>query len=156
LIAAASKCQRSRRGCDYWCDAIPSTRKTVGILDMPPTAVRCTILVMIATTRPCGLACRARRLFGCKDATVRALTIATWSVLIADAAVVALLVVFSIAGGSAAESATMIAYAILVAVPLVVLVTILGLGARRSRVGLWICLVLGLVPLILLLGLLGS
>lgn len=87
---------------------------------------------------------------------MRALTIATWSVLIADAAVVALLVVFSIAGGSAAESATMIAYAILVAVPLVVLVTILGLGARRSRVGLWICLVLGLVPLILLLGLLGS
>jgi hypothetical protein len=55
-----------------------------------------------------------------------------------------------------AKRDTMIAYAVLVGALVVVLVTILGIGARRSSTGLWICLVLGLVPLILLLGLLGS
>jgi len=82
---------------------------------------------------------------------MRALGIAAWSVFIADAGLVMLIVGFGITATEAVERDTMLGLAALSGIPLAALFAILGLSTvYRKRLGLWICLALGALPLILL------
>jgi hypothetical protein len=84
---------------------------------------------------------------------VRGVSIAAWTVFIIDAALVMLIVVLGIVASETVERDMMFGLAMLATVPLAALFAILGFSTMyRSRAGLWICLVLGVVPLILLLG----
>ena len=83
---------------------------------------------------------------------MRGLTIAAWTVFILDAALVMLFVAFAMLAGTTLERDAMIGLTVVSAVPLTALFAILGLSTvYRKRLGLWICLVLGATPLILLL-----
>jgi hypothetical protein len=81
---------------------------------------------------------------------VRGLAIAAWSVFIADAGLMLLIVVSGIVATDAAERDAMFGLSALAAVPLAALFAALGLSTvYRKRLGLWICLALGAAPLIL-------
>jgi hypothetical protein len=83
---------------------------------------------------------------------MRGLGIAAWSVFIADAALLAVIAALGLAAEGAVERQTMLGLAALGGIPLAALFAILGPSTLyRKRRGLWICLALGAVPLILLL-----
>jgi hypothetical protein len=80
------------------------------------------------------------------------LRIAAWAAFGIDAALVALLALFGIIATGSVERSTMFAMAGAAIVPLAVVFAILWTSSRRgSLTGLWICVVLCTVPLILLL-----
>ena len=88
---------------------------------------------------------------------MRWLGTAAWTAFIIDAALVMLSVVFGIVASETVERDMMFGLSMLATVPLAALFAILGFSTMyRSRVGLWICLVLGVVPLILLLGMIAE
>jgi len=90
---------------------------------------------------------------------MRALRLAAWLAFAADAVVVvAWLAAGLFASKSALERDTTTGLGVVFgAIPLVMLFLILVPSSRRgSRVGLWICLALGLAPLILLLDLVAK
>jgi hypothetical protein len=81
---------------------------------------------------------------------VRGVAIAAWSVFILDTGLVMLVLAFGIAASDSVERDTMFGLATLASVPLAVLFAGLGLSTvYRKPTGLWICLALGAVPLIL-------
>jgi hypothetical protein len=90
---------------------------------------------------------------------MRALKLAAWLTFAADALVVAAWLSAGLfASQSALERDTTTGLGVVFgAIPLVMLLLILLLSSRRgSTVGLWICLALGLAPLILLLDLVAK
>ena len=79
-----------------------------------------------------------------------ALRIVAWSIFGADAAIVLLCLGVGLQGATSVERDTTAGLALLGAVPLGVLFVALFFSSRKgSRIGLWICLALGAVPLIL-------
>ena len=81
---------------------------------------------------------------------MRRLTFAAWAVFLGDAALVLLIAALGLAARESVERDTMFGLAGLGAVPLAALFAVLGPSTlHRKPVGLWICLVLGAVPLIL-------
>ena len=82
---------------------------------------------------------------------MRGLRIAAWSVFGIDAALVGLLLLLGTIAAGAIERSTMFAMAGAAIVPLAVVGAVLWTSSRRgSRAGLWICLVLCTLPLLLL------
>ena len=83
---------------------------------------------------------------------MRGVLIAAWTVFILDAALVMLFVAFAVFASTTPERDEMIGLTIVSAVPLAALFAILGLSTvYRKPVGVWISLVLGATPLILVL-----
>jgi hypothetical protein len=84
---------------------------------------------------------------------MRGLSIAAWTVFIADTVLVMMIAVFGIIASETVERDMMFALMMLAMLPLAALFAILGISTMyRSRVGLWICLALGAAPLILWFG----
>jgi hypothetical protein len=88
---------------------------------------------------------------------ITALAVTAWAVLIIYALVAVLFVGLAITARDSVESAFMVGYAVVLALPLVIMVPVLYIGTiRRNRVGPWICIVLGAVSLCLLILLVTS
>jgi hypothetical protein len=86
-----------------------------------------------------------------------ALIVAAWAVLVIYTVVAILFVGFAITAQDRAESAFMVGYAVVLALPLCIMVPVLYIGTRRrNQLGPWICIVLGAVSLCLLILLLTS
>ena len=80
------------------------------------------------------------------------LALAAWAIFLIDAAGVAWLAVGGLLADDPWGRNIALAVAMLMAGPLALLLVILGLSTwRRSPTGLWICLALGTVPIILVL-----
>ena len=81
---------------------------------------------------------------------MRGLGIAAWSVFIADAALLTLIVVLGLVASDAPERDATLGLAAVGSIPLTALFAVLGLSTLyRKPLGLWICLALGALPLIL-------
>jgi hypothetical protein len=83
---------------------------------------------------------------------VRGLLIAAWTVFLLDTGLVMLFLVFAMFASTLLERDAMVGLTLVSAAPLAALFAILGLSTvYRKRAGVWISLVLGAAPLILLL-----
>jgi hypothetical protein len=84
---------------------------------------------------------------------MRRLTLAAWLLFVVDAVGVFAIAVVAVNSADPASRDMLLGLAQLLAVPLTALFSALGFSTYyESRVGLWICLALGAVPLILWLG----
>jgi hypothetical protein len=74
---------------------------------------------------------------------MRALIAAAWLAFSVYGGLEALLIAFGIGAGTLEEGGTMFAYAVVLAVPLAIVFTVLLISTRRrSALGLWICFLL--------------
>ncbi len=83
--------------------------------------------------------------------------IAAWAVLSIYGMLEGLFVVLAIAAGDSVESATMVAYAVAAALPLIVMFVVLLFSTiHRTRVGPWFCIAIGVLSLVALIALIAS
>lgn len=83
--------------------------------------------------------------------------IAAWAVLSIYGMLEGLFVVLAIAAGNSVESATMVAYAVAAALPLIVMFVVLLFSTiHRTRVGPWFCIAIGVLSLVALIALIAS
>ena len=86
-----------------------------------------------------------------------AVIIAAWVVLGVYVMLEGLFVILPIAAANSVERATMIAYAAVGALPLIIMFVVLLFGTlRRARVGPWICIVIGVISFGALIALITS
>ena len=83
--------------------------------------------------------------------------IAAWAVLGIYAMLEVLFVTLAIAAADSVESATMVAYAVVAALPLTIMFVVLLFSTmHRTRIGLWTCIAIGTVSLLALIALITS